>query len=55
MSALFTAEFWHMSGYAVYVWGSFAVAAAVVVWNLWAPLQRRRRIVESIVQAGEDE
>ncbi len=55
MSALFTAEFWNMSGYAVYVWGSFACAAGVVLWNLWAPRQRRRQIIESIIESGGDE
>ncbi|HEY1077343.1 MAG TPA: heme exporter protein CcmD [Fontimonas sp.] len=51
MSAVLTAEFWNMSGYAVYVWGSFACAAVAVLWNLWAPRRQRRQIIES----GQDE
>ncbi len=47
MSALFSSDFWNMSGYATYVWGSFAAAAAALLWNLWAPRKRRRQIIET--------
>ncbi|MDP9140672.1 MAG: heme exporter protein CcmD [Pseudomonadota bacterium] len=47
MSALLSSDFWNMSGYATFVWGSFASAAAVLLWNLWAPRKRRRQIIES--------
>lgn len=41
------AEFWHMSGYAPYVWGSFGFTAMVLAWNWWEPRSRRRRILEA--------
>jgi len=34
--------FFAMGGYALYVWGSYAVAAACIVAELWL-LRRRRR------------
>ena len=35
-------DFLSMGGYAAYVWGSYAAAAAVFAWNLVVPhLQRR--------------
>lgn len=40
--------FWHMSGYAVYVWGSFGFTAVVFLWSWLAPRLRRRRIIEAI-------
>ncbi|HEX9626826.1 MAG TPA: heme exporter protein CcmD [Acidiferrobacterales bacterium] len=38
-------EFFHMGGYAVYVWGSYGIAALVLVANVWAALRRRRRVM----------
>ena len=29
-------DFLHMGGYAPYVWSSYALALAIVVWNVWA-------------------
>jgi heme exporter protein CcmD len=29
-------EFFAMGGYARYVWPSFGLAVAVLIWNLWA-------------------
>ncbi len=37
-------EFLHMGGYAVYVWSSYVLALAVVVINLWWPLQHERAV-----------
>ncbi len=55
MSPLSSGDFWNMSGYATYVWGSFATAAAVLLWNLWAPRRRRRQIMETVTESGGDE
>ena len=38
----------NMSGYAVYVWGSYGFAAAVFAWNLIAPRVRRRAILKEL-------
>jgi heme exporter protein CcmD len=36
-----------MGGYAVFVWGSFAAAAAVYAWLYWAPRAERRRLLDT--------
>src|SRR3546814_6349676 len=36
-----SSEFWDMSGYAVYVWGSFGAALIIYGWNVVAPRRRR--------------
>jgi heme exporter protein D len=36
------ADFWAMGGYALYVWGSYAVAAGLIVGEI-ASLARRKR------------
>ena len=36
------AEFWAMGGYAVYVWGSFAMTALLMAVEVW--LARRHRV-----------
>jgi heme exporter protein D len=37
--------FFAMGGYALYVWGSYSVAAACILTELWL-LRRRRRTLE---------
>ena len=37
-------EFFAMGGYALYVWGSYAVTAACIVWELAALVHRTRAI-----------
>ncbi len=37
-------QFFAMGGYALYVWGSYAAAAACVVWELVALAHRTRAI-----------
>jgi heme exporter protein CcmD len=34
-------DFLHMSGYGTYVWGSYGIWLAIVVWNVWAALRMR--------------
>jgi heme exporter protein D len=43
-----SSSFWDMGGYAIYVWGSYGVAAAVFAWNLIAPRLRRREILKQL-------
>jgi heme exporter protein CcmD len=33
--------FWSMGGYARYVWPCFALACAVLAWNLWSARRHR--------------
>ncbi|MFT4047151.1 MAG: heme exporter protein CcmD [Solimonas sp.] len=43
-------EFWRMGGYAVYVWGSFGVAAVIYLWNVVAPRRRRHELLETLAE-----
>jgi heme exporter protein D len=42
------ADFLAMGGYGLYVWGSFAVTAGVMVWEVLALGQRRRRAITEV-------
>jgi len=41
-------DFFHMGGYAFYVWMSYAITMAVMAINLWAPLMRRSRLMTDL-------
>jgi heme exporter protein D len=43
-------EFFAMGGYAVYVWPSFLLAAIVLIANIVAPLQQRKRVLKDIAR-----
>ena len=52
------AEFWAMGGYALYVWGSFAVSAALMAVEVWQARQQRMDTLrllrrERDLQAGD--
>ncbi len=38
-------EFFAMGGYALYVWGSYAVTSVVLVAELWLLARRRRTLL----------
>ena len=38
------AEFFHMGGYAFYVWGAYGFAMAVLICNLLLPQLRQRKM-----------
>ena len=42
------AEFADMGGYALYVWGSFAMTGAALAWEALMLAQRRRRALEEL-------
>lgn len=44
-------EFFHMGGYAFYVWTSYALALVLVILNIIAPVLQRRRIITRIKRA----
>ena len=44
-------EFFHMGGYAFYVWTSYAIALVLVILNIVAPILQRRRIISRIKRA----
>jgi heme exporter protein D len=43
-------EFFAMGGYAVYVWPSFALALIILVANIVAPMQQRKRALTNIAR-----
>jgi len=46
-------DFWAMGGYGLYVWGSFAVTALVMVVEVWMVGLRRRALADN-APATED-
>jgi heme exporter protein D len=44
------AEFFHMGGYAFYVWTAYGLAAVVIIANIWVPLRCQRSIREDILR-----
>ena len=42
------AEFFAMGGYALYVWGSYAVAAVLLAAELWLLARRRRTLLRRL-------
>ena len=41
-------EFLHMGGYAFYVWTSYGLTAAVLLWNVLAPIVQRKQILRQL-------
>ena len=47
------AEFFHMGGYAVYVWSSIGITAVVLLLNIVLPLQRHREVLHQAADFHE--
>jgi heme exporter protein D len=45
-------EFFHMGGYAFYVWTSYAIALLVLLVNVILPLRQRRKLLDNIARAA---
>ncbi|HMM45089.1 MAG TPA: heme exporter protein CcmD [Candidatus Macondimonas sp.] len=45
-------EFFAMGGYAPYVWGSYALALIIFIYNAWVPLRRHARLRSAIRADG---
>lgn len=41
-------EFFAMGGYALYVWTSFGLTAAIVVLEIWQVRRQRREVLRSL-------
>lgn len=48
-------EFFHMNGYAFYVWGSYAVVSIVLLLNVISIRLQRQKILRELAQASEEE
>ncbi len=44
-------EFFHMGGYAFFVWTSYGLTLIVVVANIIAPIMQRKKIISRIKRA----
>jgi heme exporter protein D len=44
-------EFFHMGGYAFYVWTSYGIALLLLVLNIVQPMLQRKKIVARIKRA----
>ncbi len=42
------AEFFHMGGYAFYVWSAYGIVALVMVANVLMPLRKRRILMDNL-------
>lgn len=42
-------EFFHMGGYAAYVWSSYAITLLVLVFNVVLPIVQRRGLIKQLV------
>jgi heme exporter protein D len=45
-------EFFHMGGYAFYVWTSYGVALVVLLLNIALPLRQRKKLLDNIARAA---
>ncbi|VAX13598.1 hypothetical protein MNBD_GAMMA24-1624 [hydrothermal vent metagenome] len=41
-------EFFHMGGYALYVWPSYGLALGILLWNIILPMRRQKQHIASI-------
>ena len=44
-------EFFHMGGYAYFVWTSYAITFAVIVANIILPIVQRKKVIARIKRA----
>lgn len=44
-------EFFHMGGYAVFVWSSYGLALLMVVVNIVSPIIERKRVIARVKRA----
>lgn len=45
------ADFFHMGGYAVYVWSSYGLALLLVLANIVSPIIERKRVIAKVKRA----
>jgi len=46
-------EFFHMGGYASYVWTSYGIALVVLLVNVILPLRQRKKLLAGIARAAK--
>lgn len=53
MQWLSVEDFFHMGGYAFYVWGSFGITALVVVAEIWQVRVKRRELLRNLLNEND--
>ena len=48
-------EFFHMGGYATFVWSSYGLAFVMVVFNIVSPMLERKRVISRVKRAMKRE
>jgi heme exporter protein D len=46
-------DFFHMGGYAFYVWGSFGITALVVVAEIWQVRAKRHETLRNLLNESD--
>ena len=46
-------EFLEMGGYAFYVWSSYGISLIILLINVYLPLQREKKIIQSITEKNK--
>ncbi len=46
-------DFFHMGGYAVYVWSSYGIALLVLLANVIAPVRARRKLLSQLARSKQ--
>ena len=41
-------EFFHMGGYAFYVWSSYGLATVLLVWTFFSPMLSKKNIIKEL-------
>ncbi len=49
------AEFFHMGGYALYVWTSFGAAALLLGWQFVQPILQRKQLLAQMARKARRE
>jgi heme exporter protein D len=48
------ADFFNMGGYGLYVWGSYGVAALILVTEPWLAMRRRQRAQAQLLSSSSE-
>jgi len=41
-------EFFHMGGYAFYVWSSYGLVAVLLIWTFFSPIFSKKSIIKEL-------
>ena len=48
-------EFLSMGGYAAYVWSAYGISLAVLLANVWLPINREKQLLQSLKKRQQRE